>query len=408
MFPVLRVAAATLLVGVAPAVAQTVLTFDDVVARARDQAGPVAVARARVSEVEAGVVGASARFRDNPVLEAAAGPRRSGGGGGNGTIDIDIGLSQQFETGGQRRARLDSAGALVDRERAELARTSRAAVYEGAVAFLRGVAASDRERIAEEAAGVSRDLQAAMERRFAAGDVAAIDLNLTRIETARSTASLGAARADLAEAVGALRSVLRLPSGEPVALRGDLDVAPLTPLESLERLLVARPELMALSAEVADADAQVRLGRALSRPDLGIRMNYERDAQDTVVLGGFTVTLPSFQRGQGTLALGLAQGARARLESEVTRQTALAELRAAYEVHVLRAGLAEALAREALPNVTDNESLARRSYDAGELNLMAYLLVRRDALDTRTSIVERRLDAALSRLWVDYQSGGLR
>lgn len=80
MFRVSFATAAMLLYGsVQPSVAQIVLTFEEIVARARDQAGPVIVARGRIADAEASVLAASARFRDNPVLEGAAGPRRGDG-----------------------------------------------------------------------------------------------------------------------------------------------------------------------------------------------------------------------------------------------------------------------------------------------------------------------------------------
>src|SRR5262245_17466409 len=98
--------------------AQTILTLEETVARAREQAGSVAVARARVAETEAGLIDVSARFRDNPVVEGAEGPRFIGNGAR--TTDMDFGLSQQFETGGQRRARIAGSQAAIDRQRAEV------------------------------------------------------------------------------------------------------------------------------------------------------------------------------------------------------------------------------------------------------------------------------------------------
>ena len=52
----------------------------------------------------------------------------------------------------------------------------------------------------------------------------------------------------------------------------------------------------------------------------------------------------------------------------------------------------------ALPSVEDNETLARRSYDAGELGLLDYLTIRRDALQVRTAVIDRRLEAAQRRI----------
>jgi cobalt-zinc-cadmium efflux system outer membrane protein len=134
-------------------------------------------------------------------------------------------------------------------------------------------------------------------------------------------------------------------------------------------------------------------------------INYEREASDTIVLAGLTVTLPAFQRGQGTLAAGLARASRIRLELSLFREQALAELRAAFSLHEAQRRIADAFVRDAMASVADNESLGQRSFDAGEIDLMDLLLIRRDAIDTRRSAVERWLDAALSRLRVDAAAG---
>ena len=405
MYRVVFVAAAACLGVAAHARGQTVLTLEETIARARDQAGAVAVARARIVEAEAGVLDASARFRDNPVIEANAGPRA---GGGVRSTELDFDVSQQFETGGQRPARIAGAQAAIDRQRAEADETTRTVVFEAASAFLDGVAAGERLTIAEEADTVGRELANATERRYAVGDIAAIDLNLARIDAARSAATLRAARADLTAAVGALRALLRLPATEPIELRGSLDLPAPAPLERLRAALEERPDFAALAAETREAEAQAQLGRALQRPDLGVRVGYEREETDTIVLGGLTITLPTFQRGQGTFAAAAARASRARLQLETARQNAIADLETAYGVYQQHATLADTFVRDAVASVQDNENLARRSYDAGELNLMDFLLIRRDALDTRTAVVERRLDAARSRLNVDFVAGVLR
>ncbi len=388
-----------------PARAQTVLTFEETVTRAREQAGAVVVARARVAEAEAELLNASARFRDNPIIEASAGPRA---GGGARSTDLEVGLSQQFETGGQRGARVAGAHALIDRHRADVDEARRRVVLDAAVAFLDGVAAQEHLRIAEESDTVSRDLLNVTERRFALGDIAAIDVNLARIDAARSAAALRGARADFTAAVGRLRAVLRLPAAEPIELRGTLDRPQPASLSDLRTAIDQRPDFLALRAETREAEAQMQLGRALQRPDLGLRVGYEREDASNIVLGGLTIPLPAFQRGQGTLAGGAARASRLRLELETTRDAAIAELETTYATHQQLATLAGTLAAEAVPSLDDNQNLARRSYEAGELNLIDFLLIRRDALETRTTMIERRLDAARSRVMVDSVAGVLR
>jgi cobalt-zinc-cadmium efflux system outer membrane protein len=199
-----------------------------------------------------------------------------------------------------------------------------------------------------------------------------------------------------------------LPAREPVDLRGSLDLPAPPPLEALRTALDRRPDFVALRAEALEAEAQIQLGRALQRPDLGVRVAYEHEESSHILLAGLTIPLPAFQRGQGVLAGGTARAARARLQLDMAHQAALAELETAYAVHQQQAALAGMLAAEAVPSLDDNQDLARRSYEAGEIGLMDLLLIRRDALETRTAIVERRLDAARSRVTVDHLAGVLR
>jgi cobalt-zinc-cadmium efflux system outer membrane protein len=405
MFRTISAIAAGWLLLVAPAFAQTVLTLEATIARARDQAGPVVVSRARIAESEAALVEATPRFRDNPLIGGAGGPRF---GSESRFTELDFGVSQQFETGGQRQARITAARAGIERHQAETLQLARTVVFEAASAFLGGIAATERLRVAEEADTVARELLRATERRYVLGDIAAINVNMARLDAARSAATLVAARADLTAAAGALRALLRIPVSEPLELRGSLELAAPPPVEVLEANVVQRPEFAALTAEVRVAEAQVQLGRALRRPDLGFNVVYERDAGDSIVLGGLTVTLPAFQRGQGTLALGTARANRARLEADIARETAIAELRAAHSEYEQRAGLAAALQRDTALSLDDIVSLATRSYEAGEMNLMDLLQIRRDALGTRLTIIDRHLDAARARLSVDFAAGVLQ
>ena len=405
MYRVVLMAAAACLGAAAHVRGQTVLTLEATIARARDQSASVVVARARIAEAEAGLLDVTARFRENPVLEANAGPRSTTAGR---STELDIGVSQQFQSGRQQSARVAAVRAGIDRQTFGVNDAARHAVFEAATAFLDGVAAGERVRIAEEADTVGRELLSATERRYRAGDIAAIDLNLARIDAARAAAALRAARADLIRAVGTLRALLRLPGNDPIELQGSLSFTPPAPVEQLRVSIDQRPDFSVLLAEAREADAQVQLGRALGGPDLGLRFSYEREQTDTIVLGGLSVRLPAFQRGQGTQAAGLAHATRARLELETARQRALADLDAAYQVFEQHAVLANTFTDEALSSVQDNENLARRSYEAGELGLLDYLLIRRDALEARTAVVDRRLDAARSRLTVDYVAGVLR
>jgi cobalt-zinc-cadmium efflux system outer membrane protein len=387
-----------------PVCAQTVLTLDGVLRRARETSGPVTIARARIAEAASSRADAAARFGHNPVVETQAGPRAVAGPN---AVDLAVGLSQQFETGGQQRARRAVADAATARAGADAAAVTRDVLLDAGERFLEGLAALERLAAAEAADVTSRELLAANERRYALGDIAAVDLNLARIEAARTGALLATARAELAGALGRLRTVLRIPPDEPLRLEGSLATDPPPPIDALTATLDARADLRVFDAEREEADATVALGRGMARPDVGVRLGYEREDRDHVVRGGLTLTLPVFQRGATLRAEGSARAARARLEQELLRETALAELRTSRDVLLARqaaVGQADAM----LPALADNDTLARRSYEAGEMNLMNLLQLRRDAVALRDALVQLRLAAARERLRLDSLAGGLQ
>src|SRR6185503_15712436 len=101
--------------GVPAAQAQVPLTFEEALAMAREKAPRVAVARARVDEARGRLVGAQLRFRENPVFDVSAGPRKLETGI---VTDYELGFSQLVEPGSRRAARIAGAEAGIARETA--------------------------------------------------------------------------------------------------------------------------------------------------------------------------------------------------------------------------------------------------------------------------------------------------
>src|SRR6187549_11805 len=100
------------------------LTFERAIARARAHAPALQSARSRVEEARARARAASL-LRDNPVLEGAVGRRQDGV-----VPNLDFGLSQTFELGGKRSARVAAAHAALARETAVADETTRRIVRE--------------------------------------------------------------------------------------------------------------------------------------------------------------------------------------------------------------------------------------------------------------------------------------
>jgi cobalt-zinc-cadmium efflux system outer membrane protein len=371
---------------------------------ARERGPRLLSAAARIEEATGRLAGASVLLRENPILDLAAGQRFSDP---DQTLAASAGLSQVFELAGQRRARIAGAEAEIERARAARDDALRRLLHAVGHAFYRGLHAGEQLGVATRSEELAAEVASIAERRHRAEDVPILDVNLSRAALARARGERQAAEAERVSALGELRILLGLEASEPLALAGDLrDRRRLDPADLVARA-ARRTDLRALEARLAEADAELRLARAEAWPDLGLGARYERDERDDIVLGEAAFALPVFDRAQGARAEAGARARRLRLELESARRAAAVEVETALLVYDRRANAVEELETSALPLLDENESLARRSYQAGEMELAELLLLRREILETRREYLERLLEAGLAAIDVEASAGGL-
>jgi len=381
------------------------LTLDEALARAREQAPGVLVGRARIEEARGRVVGARIRHRDNPTIDASTGPRSTEAGT---LMDFDIGVSQVFETGGQRAARMAGAEAAVSREQAATAEAMRLALRDVGVAFLRLQHAQDRRALLDGAEGVAIDVVKVANRRYAAGDIAILDVNVARTAQARARAARMAAEADRIEAAGLLQRLLGLERSVLPIAGGSLGLERRSDLPALVAGVENRPDLQALRAEIADAQADAQLGRAMGRPDLGVGARYKHEEGHRAILGEVTLTLPVFARGQELQATGSARASRLRLQLDAAHAAAVSEVESAYAAYETRRAAVAAFEQDALAGLDENERLAQRSFDVGQISLPELLSIRRELVETRLEYLDRLLDASEAAIAQEAIAGVLR
>lgn len=395
--------AACCAVAVSPSVIEAQpLTLAEVISRARAQAPRVVAARLSIEEARARLLGAGVR-QANPELEGAVGSRRGTDGR---TIDLDVGVTQRFEPAGRRSARVSGAEAGVAQAQADVDEITRAVVLEAVSAYLRAVRATERGRLLASAETLAGALHQAADRRYRAGDVAVLDVNVAKAALARVRADREGARGEASAARGEL--ALALGVGEDVQIDATVPTAAPVDTAALLRFALTRPELRSLEAGIREAEATTLLGRTYAKPELGAGARYARDEGDNVLSGVFTVTLPMFARGQELVATGNARASRLRAELEALRHRVQTEVRIAGAAVEHRQEAVRILERDALPPVDENESLAARSYDAGQIGLAELLLIRREILETRFQHLDARVNAALARVALDAAAGVLR
>ena len=379
------------------------MTMADALARARVGAPSVRLAVARIDEARARLTAAGLR-RANPEVDLDAGPRWRGAE--QTQLDFGIGVSQAFEGGSRRSSRTAAATAGVAAAEllAELAR--RDAVRDAGLAFVESLYRQRVVNLLTDAERLSAESLAAAERRFAAGDVAALDVNAARIERARMASEAALAAANL-QASLAILGELTGSTDAPEAVSGDFPTT--TPPEDARRQgLDTRPDLAAIDAQIRQAEASLGLADGLARPEWGVGARYDRDEGDHVLVAGFTLSLPAFNKGQDVRAEALARIASLRLERDVLRGSWALRLRAAEAVLALQRQALDRLVREAEPAATDNDGLARRSYDAGQISAVEWLVLRREALQVRREILDRSRDVAAAAVQLSAIAGVLQ
>lgn len=368
---------------------------------AQERGASVALARGRIEEARARQAQAERRFQENPALEANGGYRRAE----DDFFDFEAAITQGLDSGKRRSARLAGTQAALERAEAVLADARRLLVRDVRTAFVRTLVMRDRAVLLAHSRQAADELLAATERRYEAGEATALELNRARTAAAAARAGQSAAEAERAAALADLKGLLRLGPEETVEIRGELDPRPALDLEALLAGLDRRPDLQALAAELREAEAEILLGQALARPELGVRSGVAREEGAEIVTAGVVISLPVHNRGQETLAVGEARAAALRQALSAARMAAEAEVRGAFQALERRLAAVAELESTALPALDDNESLALKSFEAGEIGLGELLLIRREILETRLSLLDRLLDAARTRFELESAAG---
>ena len=399
----LLAACAGILLWPAAAEAQSVrITLTDALARAREQAPRVVSARLSVEEARGRLLGASTRFQNNPELDVAVGQRR----GDTSSTDVEFGIQQVLEPSGRRSARTDAATEGVVQSTAAIADTSRLVLEATASSFMHAVHAGELVNLLSAAEELAAQVHNAADRRFKAGDIAVLDVNIARASLARARSQHQSALAMQMAAVGELKELLGI-EGD-VIIDGRLDAG--EPVDNAAMLSAAaeRPEIRQLESALREAEAEARLAKTYQKPEVGLSARYEREEGDNVLLGGVTIGFPVFARGQELFAVSTARARRLASDLEAARQRVRIQVQTAAADYRLRVAAVRVLQDEALPGLDENDRLITRSFEVGQLGLTDLLLIRRETLETRFQYLDTLLEASLARIQLQSKAGVLR
>ena len=351
----------------------------------------------RIAQAKAQAAAAEARARQagaSPNPELSVDVENFAGTGvfqGFRSTETTLAVSQRFELGGKRGARVSIAGAERDfsylnlrRAEVDLARDIRFAHAE-----LR--AAEDRALLARENVAQAAELARTARLLVEAGRDPPLHklraealLSQAEAEQARTFGELLAARRALADLIGIFDPELSADSSglEPVP-------------EELAADAITLDEKLA-TAECRVAQARIDAARAEGVPDVtvsgGLRRN--NDGRDTAFVAGISIPLPVRNRNRGGIEAAQADAgaceaalAQARLDTRRARHDAKMLLGAA-DARV------EALSGPTLHQAEEAVRLARIGYSAGKFSLIELIDAQAALTSTKLALIEARLDRA--------------
>ena len=390
----------------APAGAQEVplpspLGLADVVRLAGERRDEIAAARARIraGESRPDIVGALEDPMVSPSLDHL--PFMLGG------ADWSVTVEQRFPLSGIRDHRRASALADVDRLRAEAHRTSLDVGVEAANAY---VMLQERRRTAVligEQLAFARDVISAANARYAGGTAPQSDVLRAEVEVARLSALARALVGEVRGAEAMLNTSLARDADLPVPELATLTLAqPVPAWGDIKAALASRPELAAGRAEVARAEADIEVMRAMFRPMATIRTGPAytmTEGYGWMAMVG--VSLPIF-RGKLDAGVAEAQAMRAMSEADLRAMTRMIEGDAAAAVSQLQASRdrQQAITADVLPRARMAIEPAVSSYASGQLPLVSVIeaiqalwLVQSDLIvaDTQLALAWARLGRAI-------------
>lgn len=379
-----------------PATSQSI-KLAEILAFADQHSPALRVARSARARVEVTEAAASMLLPANPQLQVAVGPRIAAGGTG---VDLEVGLSQQVQIAGERGLRGDVAERFGERTNAEIEQVRWAVHCDVHAAFHSTLVERERLVLAKGVLSFQEEVLRVVERQIQAGETAPLVLRLAQAEVAQARQVLVASEQSFFAAKIRLAQLAGWPSRQPPEPSGDIDEARDAP--SIAGLVVSArdrlPSLRAGTAALGEAEARLALARreAWPKPSIGAQYRREGNPSDEganqIVLGVLSIPISSFDTNQVEQASARAELSAAEAELEARRTLLEGQITEAHSQLIAAAQRTRAYGNEILPRFEENLTLLRRSFELGEIDLLALSVGRERFLRIQSDALNAQLD----------------
>lgn len=378
------VMAAVICVATSPLQAEEkVVTLQEIMAIARENNGDLKALREEVGVGEAAKIKAGLYSNPTLNLEGATGALT----GSSSENRTSFGVSQEFLTGGKRVKRLAVAESELVRFGSRIKDAERLLLLEVKTGYYTLLLAESRLDLALKSRELNSQLLQITKERLAAGDIAELDVNLARVETARSEERKIEAERELVPSRQRLLSLMGAPALTDLKIVGSPETKTFSsnPAELKALALKHRPDLQALASEKSKGEAELTLARAERLPNVTAGIAFSRESSLTSVGGQddrstdyliglkLSVPIPFFDRNQAGIREARTRKSSAEIRQAFVRQSIEREVEAAHARLAAAKKSANIYAREILPQLNENLKLVQEAYRLGEVGILAVI-----------------------------------
>ncbi len=306
-------------------------------------------------------------------------------------------IDQPFERGGKSKHRINAATAALDAAQADLFDSERQQRLMLAQAYYDLKRKQDKFATTEEIVALEQKSRSAADLRLHYGDVARLDVARLQIEATQAENSLTSAAADLRAARIVLAALLDLASNtDQLRAIDDWPEPPAKTEATPESDLSHRPDMLAATARMHQAEATLALAHAQRKRDVTVGLQFEHYPPDAPRTFGFGISIPLFT---GNNYSGEIARANADLDSATTQRD---KVRIAAQAEIAQAISDRQSAAEKYRRYNDQlliqahaaAQMAETAYAQGASSLTDLLDARRALRNTENDAVDARADYA--------------
>ena len=321
----------------------------------------------------------------NPVLEMDGTTGELTGSRFENTVSV--GISQELLTAGKRGKRLKVAEKEIESFDRQVDNSVRILREEVKTTFFDLLLAEKKVELAKRSIDLNNQLFDVTKQRYEVGDIPELEVNLARVEVARSQGRKVEAERELSPTKSRLLALLGLSSDESATFSGTLEVTTFTKnVEDLKVLaLKKRPDLNALEAEKAKGEAEVTLAQAERIPNVTLGLGYQREnsaidvsgeeikTRDNLLGLKISIPIPLFDRNQSGIMEAKARRAGAENRALYARNVVERDVESAYARLTAADKSLAIYAKDIIPQLEENLKLVQDAYRLGEVGILTVI-----------------------------------